>query len=268
MATDFREQAKSESGHRAENLEARADRADAAADRMESAAGRAGGGAEPTASAGGDSGVAKTDRSTDCGSSTPASDASSPPAKSTPESTVSPPPPPPDVDDIEAIVAQDLASRPSVAETVKKTRRRFWMLRHLKNHGLNEKELVTVYNSCIRSCIEFASVVYGPMLTEEQSAELEKLQGQCLKIIFGFNKSYREVRELGGVELLAERRERAIVNFAKKCTEGNFHHWFPPNERGGRARKSLKFREDFARCDRHRNTPIFYMRRALNALEN
>jgi hypothetical protein len=120
MATDFREQAKSESGHRAENLEARADRADAAADRMESAAGRAGGGAEPTASDGGDSGVAKTDRSTDGGSSTPASGASSPPAKSTPESTVSPPPPPPDVDDIEAIVAQDLASRPSVAETVKK----------------------------------------------------------------------------------------------------------------------------------------------------
>jgi len=67
MATDFREQAKSESGHRAENLEARADRADAAADRMESAAGRAGGGAETSASDGGDSGVAKTDRSTDGG---------------------------------------------------------------------------------------------------------------------------------------------------------------------------------------------------------
>jgi|GEM_PF-2572727 len=44
LASDLREQAKGETGNRADNLNARADRADAAADRMEAAADRAGGG--------------------------------------------------------------------------------------------------------------------------------------------------------------------------------------------------------------------------------
>ena len=69
------------------------------------------------------------------------------------------------------------------------------------------------------------------------------------------------------MEALSVRREAAIVRFATKCAEGSFSHWFPLNERGGRTRKALKYREDYARCDRLKNSPIYYMRRALNRLE-
>jgi hypothetical protein len=137
------------------------------------------------------------------------------------------------------------------------------VLRHLKRHGLREDELVQVYVSILRSVIEFCSVVYGPQLTGEQGEQIEKLQAQSLKIIYGFDKSYRAVLELSGLQRLDDRRKNAALNFARKSLEGNYSHWFPLNETG-RSRSSLKYREDYARCDRLKNSPIYYMRRLLN----
>jgi hypothetical protein len=154
-----------------------------------------------------------------------------------------------------------------IHETIKKVRRRYWIIRHLKRYGLSESELVKVYTSILRATIEFTSVVYGTMLTREQSEDLEHAQSQALKIIFGFNHSYREVLGLAGVERLDERRRKAIEKFAAKSYEGKFRHWFPLNE-NRKTRNSLKFKEENARTDRMRNTPIFYMRRVLNELQS
>jgi hypothetical protein len=153
-----------------------------------------------------------------------------------------------------------------VEDIIRKVRRRYWVIRHLKKHGLNEEELVRVYCSIVRSVIEYTSVVYGPMLTADQALRLERLQSQSLKIIYGFNKSAREVRELAGIETLAERRARAVEKFAKKSYEGRFAHWFPENPATRRTRGSKKFQESYARCDRLKNTPIFHMRRIMNEL--
>jgi hypothetical protein len=59
-----------------------------------------------------------------------------------------------------------------VAEIVKKTRARLWVLRHLRVFGFDEEELIAVYKTCVRSVIEFTSVVYHSMLTEEQSGQI------------------------------------------------------------------------------------------------
>ena len=131
-------------------------------------------------------------------------------------------------------------------ETIRKVRRRYWVLRHLKRHGLDEQELVRVYTSILRATVEFCSVVYGSVLTGEQSEDLERLQAQSLKIIFGFNRSASEVRELAGVETLEERRRAALGRFAKKALEGKHQHWFPVNS-GRKSRHTKHFKEDFAR---------------------
>jgi hypothetical protein len=123
-----------------------------------------------------------------------------------------------------------------VQETIRKVRRRYWILRHLKNHGMTNEELV----------------------------QLEKLLGQSMKIIFGFHLSYRAVMEASGLQTLKERREAASLKFAKKCLDGNFHHWFPKNENRRTGRNSLVFTEKHARCNRLKNSPIYYMRRLLN----
>ena len=54
-----------------------------------------------------------------------------------------------------------------VQNIIDKTRRKFWVLRHLRSFGLTQEELVTVYKSLVRSVIEFTSVVYHPMLSKE-----------------------------------------------------------------------------------------------------
>ena len=96
------------------------------------------------------------------------------------------------------------------------------------------------------------------------SNQIERLQAQSLKIIHGFDKSYSEVLELSGNETLEARRSKALSSFANKSLNGQFSHWFPLNEGAGRTRESLKYKEEYARCDRLRNSPIFAMRRLLN----
>jgi hypothetical protein len=100
-------------------------------------------------------------------------------------------------------------------------------------------------------------------MTEEQSEAVERLQSQSLKIIFGFERSYRSILEETGLDTLKARRESAILRFAKKSMEGRYKHWFPLNE-AGRTRHALRYKEEYARCERLRKTPIFHMRRALN----
>ena len=76
------------------------------------------------------------------------------------------------------------------------------------------------------------------------------------------------MREMAGVTTLWERQAKACDKFANKClgTE-RFSGWFPL--KGGRpgSRGKEKFKEDFARCNRLRDSPIFYMRRRLNGKE-
>jgi hypothetical protein len=112
--------------------------------------------------------------------------------------------------------------------------------------------------------VEYCSVVYGPLLTAAQSERIERLQSQSLKIIYGFDLSYRKLLEKTGLETLESRREKASLKFAEKCLAGKFSHWFPPNETARITRGTKPYKEEFARCERLRKTPIYSMRRALN----
>ena len=71
---------------------------------------------------------------------------------------------------------------------------RSWLFRHLKQSGIPNKDIVSVYTATIRSVIEYASPVYGSMLTQTQSEELKKLQRCILKT------SYRRAVEISGFE--------------------------------------------------------------------
>ena len=153
-----------------------------------------------------------------------------------------------------------------VKNIIGKTRRRYWVLRHLRRFGLSEQELLDVYKSVVRSVIEFSAVVYHSMLTIEQSKSLERLQMQSLKCIYGVQYSYRKLLEITGLETLEERRIQACDNFARKCLDSRFSHWFPRRERREGLRRGKTFKEEYARTNRMKNTPIYYMRRRLNYL--
>ena len=88
--------------------------------------------------------------------------------------------------------------RPSVHAHVAALKRRMretvWILRHLRIAGFNEDELATVYTTVVRPVIDYCCVVYHPMLNDLQDQEIERLQAQALKNIYGYKMSYADMR--------------------------------------------------------------------------
>ena len=72
------------------------------------------------------------------------------------------------------------------------------------------------------------------------------------------------------IESLRSRREKSLLNFAKKNRETErFKSWFPeaPTNRLVRPTTHRKYQEARVRTERSRNNPIQAMIRALNAEE-
>ena len=164
-----------------------------------------------------------------------------------------------------------LSDRPNVDAhvnmIVKKMRMRYWTLFHLRKLGFNETELVTVYRTMILPLHDYCSPAYHSMLSDIQDQLLERTQIGALRSIFGYQRTASELRADNTLETLRERRIRLTDNFAKKCLESDrFKHWFPKNE-NRRGRHAEEFKEFFAKCDRLKNSPLFYMRRRLNGKE-
>ena len=149
-----------------------------------------------------------------------------------------------------------------------KMRKRFWILINLKRNGFNECELVQVYKTMLRPVLDFGAVVYHSSLTDAQDEELERLQVQALRCIFGAHLSGRKLRSMAGIVTLRSRREELCDKFAAKCLKNpRFQHWFPrkTTRRSSRAGPSSEvFLESKARCSRLANSPLYYLRRRLN----
>ena len=157
-----------------------------------------------------------------------------------------------------------------VESMVAKFRKRLWSLRYLKRAGLPDQDVCGAYVTYLRPILEYGSVPIHSILTKEQSDLLDKQQVRALKIVFGFDKSSSQVLTMSGLVPLSERRSKAVDRFALKLVESDrFQHLFPRLPEGrGRSRLSLKYLESHARTQRLYNSPIFYMRRRLNALEH
>ena len=159
----------------------------------------------------------------------------------------------------------------NMKEVQRKFKSRLWSLRHLKKNGFTEADLVKVYKTMIRPVAEYCSSVYHALITRSDTLELERIQMQALKIIFGWRYSYSELREKSGIELLQTRREEAFDKLAVKMSESaRFSSWFP--RRLYRDGVSLRNREKYkvyrATTGRCLNLPLNLMRRRLNELEN
>ena len=128
--------------------------------------------------------------------------------------------------------------------------------------------MVKIYRSMVLPIADYCDVVYHSLLTDEQDEALERAQVGVLRIIFDYKLSARKLRNLAGVTPLRERRVAHCDNFARKCAESQrFKAWFPLKREGRITRGEEKYEEKYARCDRLKNSPLFYMRRRLNGKE-
>ena len=107
---------------------------------------------------------------------------------------------------------------------------RLWMLRRLRQLGASQSELIDVYVKQVRSILEFASVVWHPGLTQDNTAQIERVQKSAFAIIIGKDdNSYKNSLQIMNMETLKSRREELSVKFAKKAAEHQRHiTWFEP----------------------------------------
>ena len=160
--------------------------------------------------------------------------------------------------------------RQHVDALCRRMRGKYWVLYHLKKAGFSDEELCRVYRTCLLPVLDYCCVVYHSLLTDEQDQRIERLQSSALRCIFGYEVAYSRMRELASVTTLRQRRIDFCDRFAAKCLGSRrFAQWFPLRAgRGGRpTRAGEKYVEDYARCNRLRDTPIFFMRRRLNGKE-
>ena len=76
---------------------------------------------------------------------------------------------------------------------------RYWILSHLRRFGFNQDELVKVYKTVVRPIADYCSVVYHPMLNDEQDEALDRCQAHALWCIYGMGISYSEMRKKLGL---------------------------------------------------------------------
>ena len=146
---------------------------------------------------------------------------------------------------------------------------RLWTLRFLKRAGLSNDKLLEVYYTVIRPAIEYSSIVYHTLISNELSEKLESIQRQAMRIIYGYEGNIRNRMEENSISLLGDRREEAMLRFALKNERNSKYggRWFEETRKTGRSVRPTtmsKYVEKTHRTDRLKNNPINYMTKLLN----
>ena len=151
----------------------------------------------------------------------------------------------------------------------KKAYSRLWMIKRLKNLGLNTASLLEVYKMQIRSLLEFGAVVWHSMLSDQNTREIERVQKSAIAVILGPSYvCYENALALVDLERLDMRRVKLSLSFAKKTAKHPLHSsWFKKqHENAHMNTRTIKptFIPTQARTQRLFKSPIPYLTKLLN----
>ena len=156
------------------------------------------------------------------------------------------------------VLGFNFSDEPTVRAHLRVVQRKFkcrvWSLRHLKRNGFSQSDLVRVYQAMVRPVAEYCSPVFHTMITASDSHELERIQMQALKGIFGWQISYSKLLEMSGLDRLDVRRESRFIKLATKMADSNrFSAWFPLRLYRGNVlpRKLEKYKVYRSTCERY-----------------
>ena len=100
-----------------------------------------------------------------------------------------------------------------IENTIKKASKRLYFLKQLKRANLSTEELVKFYIVCIQSVILYACQVYHYSIPEYLSESLERVQKRALRIVHGYDHSYKELLDLSKLTSLFIRRSELCSKF-------------------------------------------------------
>ena len=142
-----------------------------------------------------------------------------------------------------------------------------WLCWAITDVGGSQAQLLKVYQTRVRSTLEFAAPVFHSGLTQEQSSQIEMVQKKAFAIILGKTyKSYESALASLSQERLDSRRENLSHKFALKCSQSHQHKYiFPPNPNfRPNMRNPKPFLEHQCRSSRYFNSPVPSLARLLN----
>ena len=142
-----------------------------------------------------------------------------------------------------------------------------WVILRFKTLGGTREQLLSVYQLCVRSTLEFAAPVFHSSLSQDLSRQVEMVQKKAFAIILGkVYVSYESALETLQLERLDARRESLSHNFALKCTKSSQHNTIFPLNTNFREnmRHTKKFKEHQCRTSRYYKSAVPYMARLLN----
>ena len=142
------------------------------------------------------------------------------------------------------------------------------MIRHLKSAGVPTADILAVNCSTIRPVIEYACPAYHPMMNISNTDDLERMQARILKIIYGYNTSYRKAMEMSGLPTLHDRRVEIESKFTlKNAGNPRFISWFPTHfPYNYELRKKKTYEEVKSNTNNLYRSPIYSMRRYSNEM--
>ena len=164
-------------------------------------------------------------------------------------------------------LTSDLSWSNHVDNITKRATRNLWVLLRFKHLGGTPDQLSLVYQTRVRSVLEFAAPVFHSSLTAAQSRQIEMTQKKALAIILGKEYvSYENALSKLGLERLDSRRLKLCYEFALKCTKSVRHSsMFPFNKLSGHnTTNPKKYAEPVCNTSRYFNSSIPYMTRLLN----
>ena len=170
------------------------------------------------------------------------------------------------------VISDDLKWNLNTETIVKKANARMELLRKVAGFGAPLEDLKTVYILFIRSLLEQSATVWHSSLSQENVQDLERVQKSACRIML--REKYQGYKNaLNRLDLLTldERREELCLQFAIKCTKNpKTIEMFPRNLKKHQmnTRNQDTFKVQFANTERLKKSPIIYMQKLLNELEN
>ena len=154
----------------------------------------------------------------------------------------------------------------NTATIYKKAMKKMWLLRRMRNLGLENFTILDFYLKEIRPLTEHGVVAWNSGLTKAQIREIEKIQKVAFRIIFDNHfDSYESACKGLNLPTLQERRTTLCTSFAIKLFKSTRRdEFFTVLEPKSTRSKPKLVLEERSRTSRNFNAPHNYLNRLVN----
>ena len=160
------------------------------------------------------------------------------------------------------IISNDLTWNSNTANIVRRANARMVLLRKLSEFGAPLSDLKTIYKTYIRSVLEQSAVVWHSSLTEENKADLSRVQKTACKVMLK-NRFTCYEKALEVLDL-----EKLCINFAKKSIQNGILDFKEIDKsKFMTTRNTDKYQMSFCNTERLKKSALPHLQRRLNILE-